>query len=162
MRRQTWSWSRASLPLSDRNDDPGSSQHEGVACSRRDGHEKGLQRPQYLGPGRSGARSILRPITASVRVIACPCLATIRSTLPCPAPGAIRSTNVPDGLVCAARAALFPVSRRLPPRGYDEAESLSYAISSICPVGADGEQGRFCETRVAPWATALRLPRQHR
>ncbi len=42
-------------------------------------------------------------------------------------------------LVCAARTTLIPVSHHLPPRGYDEPESLSYAISSICPVSADGE-----------------------
>jgi len=51
-----------------------------------------------------------------------------------------RSTNVPDSLICAARAALIPVSHRLPPRDYNEPESLSYAISSICPVSADGGQ----------------------
>ena len=47
---------------------------------------------------------------------------------------------LPGGLVCADRTALIPVSHRLPPRGYDEPESLSYAITSICPVSADGEQ----------------------
>ena len=52
-----------------------------------------------------------------------------------------RSTDIPDGLVRAARTALIPVSHRLPPRGYDEPESLSYAISSICPLSADGEHG---------------------
>ena len=31
---------------------------------------------------------------------------------------------------------------RPPPRGYDEPESLSYAITSICPVSVDGEQFR--------------------
>jgi hypothetical protein len=32
---------------------------------------------------------------------------------------------------------------RLPLRNYDERESLAYAISSICPVSADGEQGEM-------------------
>ena len=58
--------------------------------------------------------------------------------------GAMRSMlellSSDDGLGCAARTALIPVSHRLPPRGYDEPESLSYAITSICPVSADGEQ----------------------
>ena len=47
---------------------------------------------------------------------------------------------MPEGLVCAAQTALVPVSNRFPPRGYDEPESLSYAISSICAATADEEQ----------------------
>jgi hypothetical protein len=43
-------------------------------------------------------------------------------------------------LVCAVGIVPVPVSPRLPPRGYDEPERLSYAISSICPVSADGER----------------------
>ena len=59
-----------------------------------------------------------------------------------------RSTDIPDGLVCAARTALIPVSHRLPPRSYDEPESLSYRISSICPVSADGEH--LCHLDIFP------------
>jgi len=53
-----------------------------------------------------------------------------------------RSTDIPDGLVRAARTARIPVSHRLPPRGYDEPEGLCYAISSICPLSAVGEQSK--------------------
>jgi hypothetical protein len=35
-----------------------------------------------------------------------------------------RFANVLDG-VCVARTALMPVGHRLPPRGYDEPESVS-------------------------------------
>ena len=35
---------------------------------------------------------------------------------------------------------LVSLSHRAPPRGYDEPQTLPYAISSICPVGPDGEQ----------------------
>ena len=59
-----------------------------------------------------------------------------------------RSTNVPDGRVCAARTALIPISHRLPPGGYDEPDGLSCAISSICPVSADGEQLPACSTLI--------------
>jgi hypothetical protein len=38
---------------------------------------------------------------------------------------ACRFANVLDGLVCAARTPLIPVGHRLPPRGYDEPESVS-------------------------------------
>ena len=34
----------------------------------------------------------------------------------------------------------IPVSQRLPPRGYDEPESLSQAFSPICLMVADGGQ----------------------
>ena len=40
-----------------------------------------------------------------------------------------------------------PVSHRLPPQGYDEPESLSYTISSICPMSADGEQAEVSRAR---------------
>ena len=48
--------------------------------------------------------------------------------------------GIPNRLISASGMAPIPVSHRLPPRGYDEPESLSYAISLICPVSADGEQ----------------------
>ena len=48
----------------------------------------------------------------------------------------------------------IPVSHRHPPRGYDEPESLSYAISFIGPVSADGEQAA-----VKPrWSGPLNTP----
>ena len=50
------------------------------------------------------------------------------------------SPNVPDGFLRALRSLLIALSHRLPPRGDDEPETLSYAISSNCPVGPDGEQ----------------------
>jgi hypothetical protein len=51
-----------------------------------------------------------------------------------------RPTDVPNRLLGAVQMAPIPVAHRLPPQGYDELESFSYAISSICPISADGEQ----------------------
>src|SRR3990170_2740206 len=48
--------------------------------------------------------------------------------------------DVPDGLLRAPRSLLVFLSHRVPPRGYDEPEPLSYAISSNCPVGPDAGQ----------------------
>ena len=50
------------------------------------------------------------------------------------------SADVPDGLLGALRRPLVSLSHRSPSRGYDEPEPLPYAISSICPVSADGGQ----------------------
>ena len=41
------------------------------------------------------------------------------------------SPNVPDGFLRALRSLLVALSHRVPPRGYDEPETLSYAISSV-------------------------------
>jgi len=37
---------------------------------------------------------------------------------------------------------LVSLSHRAPSQGYDEPQNLSYAISSICPAGADGGQSK--------------------
>ena len=52
------------------------------------------------------------------------------------------SPDIPDGLLRTLRSLLVSLSHRVPPRGYDEPKILSYAISSICPAGPDGEHGR--------------------
>jgi len=46
-----------------------------------------------------------------------------------------RSTDVPNGLLRALRSLLISLSHRVPPWGYDEPQTLPYAISSICLVG---------------------------
>jgi len=49
------------------------------------------------------------------------------------------STDVPDRLLRVPRSLLFAVlSHRVPLWGYDEPQTLSYAISSIRPVGPVG------------------------
>jgi hypothetical protein len=50
------------------------------------------------------------------------------------------SADVPDCLLRTLRSLLVSLSHRVPPRGYDEPQTLSYAISSNCPVGPDGKQ----------------------
>jgi hypothetical protein len=52
------------------------------------------------------------------------------------------SANVSDGLLDAVRRPLVSLSHRAPSQGYDEPQNLSYAISSICPAGADGGQSK--------------------
>src|SRR5688572_30845294 len=49
------------------------------------------------------------------------------------------ASDVPDGLLRALRSMLVSLSHRVPPRGYDELDSLPYTITSICPLGPDGE-----------------------
>ena len=52
------------------------------------------------------------------------------------------SADVPDCLLRTLRSLLLvSLSHRDPPRDYDEPQTLPHAISSICPVGPDGEQG---------------------
>ena len=48
--------------------------------------------------------------------------------------------DVPDCLLRTLRSLLVSLSHRVPPRGYDEPQTLSYAISSNCTVGPDGKQ----------------------
>ena len=50
------------------------------------------------------------------------------------------TSDVPNGLLRALRSLLVSLSHRVPPRGYDELDSLPYTITSICPLGPDGEQ----------------------
>src|SRR5579863_3489836 len=52
------------------------------------------------------------------------------------------SANVPDGLLRTRQSLLVALSHRAPSQGYDEPETLSYAISSNCPVGPDGEHAK--------------------
>jgi hypothetical protein len=62
------------------------------------------------------------------------------------------SPDVPDGLLRALRSLFVSLSHRVPPRGYDEPQTLPYAISSICPVGPDGGQ---CDGPSVPGTNGL-------
>lgn len=53
------------------------------------------------------------------------------------------AADVPDGLLQALRSLLVSLSLRVPPRAYDEPQTLSYAITSKCPIGPDGGQQLF-------------------
>ena len=59
------------------------------------------------------------------------------------------SPDVSDGLLRARRSLLVSLSHRVPPRGYDELDSLPYTITSICPLGPDGEH-RIIDELAAP------------
>jgi hypothetical protein len=62
------------------------------------------------------------------------------------------SPDVPDRLLRGLRSLLVSLSHRVPLRGYEAPETLSYAISSSCPIGPDGEHSRglssTCEQRL--------------
>ena len=64
------------------------------------------------------------------------------------------SPDVPDRLLRALRSLLVSLSHRVPPRGDDEPETISYAISSICPVGPDGEHRGASADRGASYVAA--------
>src|SRR5258705_2129642 len=49
-----------------------------------------------------------------------------------------RSADIPDELLGAVRLPSIPVSHHRSPQGQREPGTLSYAITSICPTGADG------------------------
>ena len=51
-----------------------------------------------------------------------------------------RAPDITDRLLSAARTGGPFLSHLRSLTGYDEPETLSYAISSICPIGADGAQ----------------------
>lgn len=50
------------------------------------------------------------------------------------------SPHFADSHLRARRNLLVALSQGAPPRGYDDPQTLSYAISSSCPVGPDGER----------------------
>ncbi len=54
--------------------------------------------------------------------------------------GSIWNWGIPDRLLRILRSLLTLLSHRVPLWGYDEPQTLPYAIRSICPVDPDGEQ----------------------
>jgi hypothetical protein len=65
--------------------------------------------------------------------------------------------DVPDGLLRALRHLLVSLSHRVPLGSDDEPETLSYAISSICPEGPDGEHEQRSNRPSAISANSLGL-----